>query len=140
MTIYADKAIKNGETCSGVVVPSAAVWMQDLPEISAQKRHVVRTIDCSKAARFQKPRSLKNEHAAVHFSQIGVQRISKHLPTAIPTDNPQTSSIKEILKQWAGGGIFGLVIFAGILLSQPQEEVPTPTTYEANIVGVSLGR
>lgn len=52
------------------------------------------------------------------------------------TDSTLSRSISDNLKQWAGGAFFGLVIVAGILLSQAGQEESLPTYSETQMVGL----
>lgn len=54
------------------------------------------------------------------------------------TGSHLTRSISDNLKQWAGGALFGLVIFAGILLSQTGQEESLPTYSETQMVGLDI--
>ncbi|BAU96262.1 hypothetical protein N24_2000 [Corynebacterium suranareeae] len=140
MTIYAANGLESGARRQGVVVPSAAVWMQEVPSVERVKKRHVRTIDCSNSDRFCRPESLRIlPHGRKNYP-ISQQHLREHFTGSTQNHNPHARSIKESLKQWAGGGLFGLVIFAGIVLSQSGEEEATQTFYETQVVGVSLDR
>lgn len=53
-----------------------------------------------------------------------------------PQDGPR--SIMDNAKQWVGGAIFGLAIFAGILISQRVGEEPVIPLEGVPMVGVSV--
>ncbi|WP_318247732.1 hypothetical protein [Corynebacterium gallinarum] len=57
---------------------------------------------------------------------------------ALEADHHLARSISDNLKQWAGGAFFGLVIFAGILLSQTGQEESLPTYSETQMVGLDI--
>ena len=140
MTVYAGKELDSRKLHQGVVVPSAAVWMGEGAGLkSANKRHV-RTIDCSNGDRFHQPSSLRILPHSERNYRTSQQLVREQDPENTTGGNSDARSIKESLKQWAGGGLFGLVIFAGILLSQSGEEEVSQNYYETQMVGVSLGR
>lgn len=139
MTIFAGELRKRDQVGTGVVVPSATVWMNEKPRHIAGKVRHVRTLDCSNRDRFAKPEGLR---VRSHPVQNRVQPIREDKRTMINRNDvghPNTRSIIETVKQWAGGGLFGLVIFAGVLLSQSGEEEVAPSFSEAHMVGVNLG-
>lgn len=140
MTIYAGKGIEEHIVHQGNIVPSAAVWMQDIPSGKVVNKRHVRTIDCSNSDRFQQPKSLRIKLHDVRDYPVS-QPPSLLLPLETQmSSNAHARSIKDLLKQWAGGALFGLVIFAGILLSQSEEEEAPQNFYDTHVVGLSLGR
>lgn len=123
----------------GLVVPSAAVWMAETPRNSDTKVVNVRTLADSNSGRVQ---PLRNSQIGRPYPPIYLPRHVANSPQDLeqkPVVDPHGRSIKENLKQWAGGGIFGLVVFVCLIWSQAGEEEIAPTFPEAQMVGVSLG-
>ena len=140
MTVYTGRELDSRMMQQGVVVPSAAVWMEKRPGSKVVNKRHVRTIDCSNGDRFNQPSSLRILPHGERNYRTSQQQVVERIPENTADTNSDARSIKESLKQWAGGGLFGLVIFAGILLSQSGEEEVSQNYYETQMVGVSLGR
>ncbi len=126
MSIDAGIGPKVQHESRGIVVPSAAVWMAEDRVVKPSRSIHVRTLDSSNRSRFDPPRGLHLHDHATSISKK--QRVREAtfpvLQRPAPTTPPR--SMVENAKQWAGGGLFGLVIFVGILISQPGEEVVAP--------------
>ncbi|AGG67059.1 hypothetical protein [Corynebacterium callunae] len=122
----------------GMVVPSAAVWMAEVPGVEVARSVNVRTLDSSNKG---KPQSLESDQIKRHHPPIYRPRIEINSSSESAQDlknYPDGRSIKELLKQWAGGAVFGMVVFVCLLWSQSGEEEITPTFPETQMVGVSL--
>lgn len=124
----------------GLTVPPAAVWSGGKADTSCVRTVRVRTLDSSNAVRFEPPYGIQLQHRASNY--LVAQAVGEGAGPAqqgIPSeDGPR--SIIESAKQWAGGAVFGLAIFVGILLSQQAQEEPITPHNGAEMVGVSLNQ
>ena len=120
------------------MVPPAAVWGGGRAQIFQSNPVHVRTLKDSN--RTIHLRGLQGHPAPGIHSNTPVRSV-RETPAAdfaLEADHHLARSISDNLKQWAGGAFFGLVIFAGILLSQTGQEESLPTYSETQMVGLDI--
>lgn len=129
----------DGGLSGGVVVPPAAVWGGGRAQIFQTNPVHVRTLKNSN--RVNLPGGAQGHPAPRSHSNTPVRPVRETYPVrvAVEADNHLGRSISDNLKQWAGGAFFGLVIFAGILLTQTGQEESLPTYSETQMVGLEIG-
>lgn len=140
MSIDAGGRCNSSQQGSGLAVPPAAVWSGGKADTSCVRTVRVRTLGSSNTARFEPPHGIQLQHRSPDY--LVAQAVGEGVGPAqlgIPSeDGPR--SIIESAKQWAGGAVFGLAIFVGILLSQQAQEEPITPHNGAEMVGVSLNQ
>lgn len=122
----------------GVVVPPAAVWAGGRAEMFCVNPVHIRTLGVSnravsKVQAGRRNRSFKQSNTAIRVKDT---RSTGNSAAVQVNDSPR--SIAENLKQWAGGALFGLAIFGGILFAQHGQEEPLPTFSESQLAGVDV--
>lgn len=134
--ITAGQRGQGGEGRGGVVVPPAAVWGGGRAQIFQSNPVHVRTLRNSNRADYH---GSEHCHPAPGLPSNTPLRSMGETPcvsVTSQTDSTLSRSISDNLKQWAGGAFFGLVIVAGILLSQAGQEESLPTYSETQMVGL----
>lgn len=138
MSIGAGGRSDNGVVRDGVVVPPAAVWAGGRAEVFCVNPVHIRTLVGSNSVISQPPAGHRNR--SFSHSNTGFQgedaRPVQHSAVGHGNDSPR--SIAENLKQWAGGALFGLAIFGGILFAQHGQEEPLPTFSESQLAGLDV--
>lgn len=138
MPIDAGERSDNGVVRAGVVVPPAAVWAGGRAEMFCANPVHIRTLGdsnrvISKTQAGRRNRSFNQSNTGF---QVKDARSVENSSAGHGNDSPR--SIAENLKQWAGGALFGLAIFGGILFAQHGQEEPLPTFSESQLAGVDV--
>lgn len=138
MSIHAGKTSDLPPSRDGIVVPPASVWAGGRAEIFCVNPVHVRTLGGSNARAVGSPADRQKPGAGQ--SNTGLQHgVRRSAPGAAPSHWHYSSrSITENLKQWAGGALFGLAIFGGILFAQQGQEEPLPTYSESQMAGLDV--
>ncbi len=138
MSIDAGGRLGNDRPVPDLTVPPAAVWAGGREGVAPSRPVRVRTLDSSNRTRFSPPYGV---HVQRHGSGYGIARPVPEAADLLRekgNSGESPRSIMENVKQWAGGAIFGLAIFVGILLSQEAQEEPIEPYGGSQRVGVSL--
>lgn len=138
ISITAGQGGRGGKGRGGVVVPPAAVWGGGRAQIFQSNPVHVRTLRNSNRKDYygnEHRHPARGIHSNTPLRSVGE---APRVDVTLRTDNHLSRSISDNLKQWAGGAFFGLVIVAGILLSQTGQEEALPTYSETQMVGLDI--
>lgn len=128
MTINTRQVPRYCTNASGVVVPSAAVWVSGKPGMVAGACGDVRTLENSN--RINDVRAVDGDRGQVGVSNTHYRSVLEQGRRLFRDDSPptHTRSIRETLMNWMGGALFGLVIVLGIVIAPTQDEPNAPET------------
>lgn len=138
MSINTGSKVNSSQSSSGLAVPPAVVWAGGPVDVSCVNRVRVRTLDSSNNARSGPPRGMQMQRHGTCLVIDPVVRENPHITSLEILPDRVQRSIIENAKQWAGGALFGLAIFGGLLLSQQGQEEPIPSYSESQMIGVNM--